>query len=99
MSPFLASLSPFLWWDLDASALDEQAHAAQIIERIAMRGTLNDFTKMMRHYPKSLIIEKLTQARYLDPLTLNYCAIIFEQPKSAFRCYIEQPSKPGLFSY
>jgi hypothetical protein len=99
LSEFLQSLSPHLWWDMDKNQLDDQLHAGQIIVRIAMRGGEEDFKKMIRFYGRDVIVKHLTSARYLDKLTLNFCACIFNVPLTSFRCYTEKPLMTTHFDY
>ena len=76
-----------LFWDTDVNALDLKKHQKAIIERILMRGLLEEFQSIMQYYGKDTIKSTALKARYLDKRTLAFCSTIFETPKAKFRCY------------
>jgi len=76
-----------LFWDVDVNSIDLQKHKASIIERITMRGQLEEFQAMVKYYGKETVKNVLINARYLDKITLSFCSSFFDVPISKFRCY------------
>lgn len=79
-------LSSYLFWDVDLEGLDYKLHARFVIERVLMRGTLDDWNQIRDHYGNEYIKKEVVQIRYLDKLTLNYCSSYFNIPKPSFKC-------------
>lgn len=54
-----------IFWDVDFAALDYEAHAAFIIERVFTRGDVPDIRNCRRYYGDEKIREVLTGAKWL----------------------------------
>ncbi len=93
------SLRPSLFWDADVQTIDLQKHRAHIIERIMLRGRLDEFRVMMQFYGRETVETVMLNARWLDRTTLAFCSTIFDTPTSAFRCYKLAQSNPGHWDY
>lgn len=81
------SLRPSLFWDADVQQIDLDAHKSQVIERILMRGRLEEYRAMMQFYGRETVQKVVLEARYLDKYTLAFCCTIFDLPQTAFRCF------------
>ncbi len=92
-------LRPALFWDTDVNTIDLQRHKTSVIERIVMRGRLEEFQAAMHYYGKETMQQVLLNARYLDKTTLAFCSAFFETPITAFRCYKLAQSNPGHWDY
>ena len=46
----LLTLRPSLFWDTDIQKIDLEKHKASVIERITLRGHLDEFRTMMQFY-------------------------------------------------
>ncbi len=92
-------LSKTLFWDTDIKKLDYEKHARHIIERVLMRGTLDDWFAIKEYYGIERIKDEALKIRYLDKLTLNFCSKYFKIPKQQFRCYNTEPSIRQLWNY
>jgi len=92
-------LRPALFWDTDVSKIDLQKHKASVIERIVMRGRLEEFQAAMHYYGTETVKKVLLNARYLDKTTLAFCCAIFEIPVTAFRCYKIAQLNPEHWDY
>ena len=93
------SFSPNLFWDIDASSLDANAHSRYIVERVLMRGKLSDWVALMRLYGADRVKQEALKIRYLDRVTLNFCSQFFNISKSKFRCYKQAQSIQTLWQY
>lgn len=87
------------FWDTDVKTIDLQQHKTSVIERIVMRGRLEEFQAAMRYYGKETVKKVLLNARYLDKTTLAFCSTIFEIPVTEFRCYKLAQLNPGHWDY
>ena len=87
MSEFIKSLSPRLFWDVDPSDIDEQAHCRFIIQRVLERGSLDDIRATISHYTIPFMISQAQQIRALTPVTLAFAACIGNVREDTFRCY------------
>ncbi len=92
-------LNKTLFWDTNPDELDYEKHARFIIERVLTRGKLSDWFEALRYYGWERIKTESLQIRYLDDLTLSFCSVIFEIPKTQFRCYILKQSNPLPWNY
>ena len=85
MSEFIKSLSPRLFWDVDLSDIDEQAHCRFIIQRVLERGSLDDIRVTISHYTIPFMISQAQQIRTLDPMTLAFAACIGNVKEETFK--------------
>lgn len=92
-------LSKTLFWDTDINKLDFEKHSRHIIERVLMRGKLKDWFEMKKYYGTERIKSEIQKIRYLDKVTLNFCAKYFNLPKEQFKCYNTEPSIQKLWNY
>ena len=95
----LLTLRPSLFWDTDIQKIDLEKHKASVIERITLRGHLDEFRTMMQFYGKDTVKESLLNARWLDKKTLAFCSIIFDIPQTEFRCYKLAQLNPEHWNY
>ena len=95
----LLTLRPSLFWDTDIQKIDLEKHKASVIERITLRGHLDEFRTMMQFYGKDTVKESLLNARWLDKKTLAFCSIIFDTPQTEFRCYKLAQLNPEHWNY
>lgn len=80
-------LRPSLFWDMDVKTIDIEKHKGSIIERILMRGRLEEFREMLQFYGRDVVKNVVLDARYLDKYSLAFCSAIFHTPISEFRCF------------
>jgi hypothetical protein len=92
-------LRPALFWDIDVKTIDFEQHKGSIIERILMRGRLEEFREMMRFYGKDVVRNIVLDARYLDKYSLAFCSAIFHIPTTEFRCYKLAQSNPQHWDF
>jgi hypothetical protein len=95
----LLTLRPSLFWDTDIQKIDLQKHKVSVIERITLRGHLDEFRAMVQFYGKDTVKESLLNARWLDKKTLAFCSIIFDTPQTEFRCYKLAQLNPEHWNY
>ena len=92
-------LRPNLFWDVNVEDMDLKKHRADVIERITSRGRLDEFKLMLQYYGRETVKDILLQTRYLDKRTLSFCSLIFDVPKTEFRCYKLAQLNPGYWDY
>jgi len=92
-------LRPSLFWDANVQTLDLQKHKTQVIERILMRGRLEEYRDMMKFYGSDTVRDVVLNARYLDKYTMAFCSTIFDIPLNEFRCYKLAQLNPGHWDY
>ena len=73
--------SKSLFWDADLSKTDIQRNKSYIIQRVLVRGGMEDVKKIMKLYSKADIIEAIKKSRELDKVTHNFCMNYFKIPK------------------
>ena len=95
----IEDFSPSLFWDIDKSQLDFEKHRRFIIERTLTHGTLSDWFILKTLYGKKVIKAESMQIRYLDKLTLSFCAAYFKESIQNFRCYILKQSNQAHWDY
>ncbi len=92
-------LRPSLFWDTEVKKMDLRKHQKFIIERTLMRGMKAEFDSVLKFYGWETVKETVVAARYLDKYSLSFCSVIFEVPKTEFRCYKLAQSNPGHWNY
>ncbi|MEI8207528.1 MAG: hypothetical protein WCG03_11680 [Kiritimatiellales bacterium] len=88
-------MSAFLFWDVDSSGIDPEAHQQFIIPRVMDRGTLADVKAVWDYYGEEKIKQTLLNAATLGRKTVAFFANQFDLPRNAFRAY-RHPSNNWL---
>ncbi len=88
-----------LFWDTDFNTIDFEKNARFVIQRVLERGNISDFRELVSFYGMERIKYEVTQIRYLDKKTLNFCSVIFGIDKKQFRCYNTEQSIRRLWNY
>lgn len=92
-SVFLQNINKAYFWDIDISSLDEIKSKRLIIERVANLGNLTEIKLLVDHYGKMELINTICNLNYIDPKTLNFFSLVFNIPKSSFKCFTRKQSK------
>lgn len=92
-------LSATLFWDTDPQSVDLDKHALFIVERVLIRGTWDEFQRIITYYGKETVGSYASQIRHLDKKTLSFCASYFIIPKENFRCYTQQQLHQTHWNY
>lgn len=71
-----------LFWDVDPEKLDWERNRRFIIERVLVRGGMQDVRQMLKQYTQSQIVTSVKESRDLDVVTHNFCSNYFQIPKS-----------------
>ncbi len=71
-----------LFWDVNPELLDSEKNSRFIIERVMVRGGMDDVKKIMKLYTRDQIIDAAKKSRNLDAITHNFCANYFNIPKA-----------------
>ncbi len=90
---FLHNINNAYFWDIDISTLDEIKSKRLIIERITNLGNLDEIKLLVNHYGKKELIKTICKLNYIDPKTLNFFSLVFNIPKSNFKCFTRKQSK------
>ena len=83
-----------LFWDVDASQLQMNAHAAYIIQRVMEYGQMDDWRLINRYYGLDKIVQECQQLRTLDPVCLSFLCTISHTKPEQYRCYHFRQSTP-----
>jgi len=75
------------FWDTDIRHLDAWKSKRLIIERIINFGDLREIQLIKEFYGIKEIKSILCNLNYMDPKTLNFASILFQIPKTKFKCY------------
>ncbi|MCB1208197.1 MAG: hypothetical protein KDK97_02660 [Verrucomicrobiales bacterium] len=65
MQTLVQALRPSLFWDADFAQLDDERHAAHIIQRVVERSTLDEWRATRPHYGDERMKAVVTQLRSL----------------------------------
>jgi len=90
----LSKFSKNLFWDVDASQLQMNAHAAYIIQRVMEYGQMDDWRLINRFYGLDKIVNVCQQLRTLDPVCLSFLCTISHTKPEQYRCYHFRQSTP-----
>ncbi len=94
MSPFIASLSPYLFWDVDRETIDSEKHRGFIVQRVVERGTIKDWRLLRNQYGLGEIVIAAQGLRTLEPTALAFLSTVGHVPRESFRCSISNPWLP-----
>ncbi|HMO62512.1 MAG TPA: hypothetical protein PKC39_15365 [Ferruginibacter sp.] len=72
-----------LFWDAEPGKVDLKTNSRYVIERVLLRGSLEDFYMLLRLYSREEISAAVLRSRELDPKTADFCSYYFHIPKSA----------------
>ena len=81
----MVTIKPFpfsqnLFWDSDIVDIDLEKNKRYVIERIIIRGRMEDFKKLLIIYTREEIVASLKQSKELDPKSANFCGWYFNIP-------------------
>jgi len=99
MKPILEQLNKTYFWDVDLQRLDEIKSKRLIIERVMNFGTLQEIKLIKRYYEKKEVIKIICDLNYIDPKTLNFFSLLFNIPKSNFKCYTRKQLNHQHWTY
>ena len=85
-------LKDHYFWDVDSSQINPEGSKRLVIERVFSLGDIKDIKAIINYYGTKEVAEQLASVTYLDPKTLNFASVLFNKPKSEFRCYTPKPS-------
>ena len=95
----ISDFSPHLFWDVDRSKLDFEAHAAQIIKGTLEYGLMKDWKIIYRYYGLKRIAQTATKLKELDPRALSFIAALSGLSKEKFRCYNTKQLNPPHWNF
>lgn len=87
MKSILNHINLTYFWDIDLKKLDEVKSKRIIIERVMNFGTIKEIKILKKHYGVKEVVKNLCNINYIDPKSLNFYSILFNIPKSNFKCY------------
>ncbi len=96
---FLHNVNTAYFWDIDISTLDEIKSKRLIIERVVNLGNLDEIKLVVNYYGKKELINTICKLNYLDSKTLNFLSLIFNVPKSNFKCFTRKQLKPQHWNF
>jgi len=88
-----------IFWDVNMDAMDMDAKASFVIERVFERGDVEDIRNCRRYYGDERVIESLLKAKFLPLDTTYFVSAIFNKPLQDFRCFTLRQLNPGLYPY
>ncbi len=75
------SFKKTIFWDVKPEDLDIEKNKDFIIERVLVRGGMNDIKKLFSMYTGEQLISSIKNAKQLDKVTHNFCSNYFNIPK------------------
>ncbi len=90
MAALLEKLNKTYFWDIDPNHLDELKSKKLIIERVINYGNLFEIQSIKEYYGEKEIKRTVCDLNYIDPKTLNFVSMLFQIPKTKFKCYTNQ---------
>ena len=96
---FLNNINDVYFWDIDISTLDEIKSKRLIIERVANLGNLDEIKLLFIHYGEKELIQTLINLNYIDSKTLNFFSLLFNVPKSSFKCFTRKQLKAQHWNF
>ena len=88
-----------IFWDVNFEAIDYDAKARFVIERVFERGDVEDIRNCRRYYGDEKVSEVLLSAKWLPLNTIYFAAAIIDKKITEFRCYIQAQSQKEHWIY
>jgi hypothetical protein len=88
-----------IFWDVNFEAIDYDAKARFVIERVFERGDVEDIRNCRRYYGDEKVSEVLLSAKWLSLQTIYLAAAVIDKNIIEFRCYIEAQSQKEHWIY
>lgn len=88
-----------IFWDVNFEALDYNAKAGFIIERVFERGDVEDIRQCRRYYGDEKIKSTLTNAKWLSLATIYLACALFNNILTDYKCYNTARSNPTHWMY
>jgi len=98
MSEFLQKLNNTYFWDIDPLQLDANKSKRLIIERVMNYGNMDEIRLIKKFYGEKEIADTLSKINYIDPKTLNFISVLFQIPKTKFKCYTRKQLHQPLWN-
>jgi hypothetical protein len=99
MRALLEQLHKAYFWDVDITKIDEVKSKRLIIERVINYGNLHEITLIKEFYGIKEIKSTLCKLNYIDPKTLNFISLLFQIPKTKFKCYTRKQLTKQPWNY
>jgi len=99
MQELTKQLNKAYFWDTDTTELDAWQSKRLIIERIINFGNLREIKLIIEFYGTKEIKSTLCELNYIDPKTLNFISLLFNIPKTKFKCYIRKQLTSQPWNY
>ena len=96
---FIHKINDAYFWDINIKTLDEIKSKRLIIERVANLGNLDEIKLLVNYYGKKELENTICNLNYLDPKTLNFFSLVFNIPKSNFKCFTRKQSKAQHWNF
>ena len=87
-----AAINKAYFWDVDFESLDEKKSMRLIIERVLSLGTLAEINTIISLYGNENVKNTVLRLNWLDDKNLNFISLVFDLPKTEFKCYIRKQS-------
>jgi hypothetical protein len=78
-------LSKQAFWDVDMDKVDYEKNALFVMERVATKGTMDDFVSLIKFYSKDRWREEIINSKELDDRDASFCCHIFDLKKEGFK--------------
>ena len=88
-----------IFWDVNFEALDYDAKANFIIERVFDRGDVQDIRNCRRYYGDEKVTDVLLNVKFLRESRIHLASAIINKPLTDFKCYILRQLNPTLLPY
>lgn len=88
-----------IFWDVNFEAIDYDAKARFVIERVFERGDVEDIRNCRRYYGDEKISEVLLSAKWLSLQTIYLASAVIDKNINEFRCYIQAQSQKEHWIY
>lgn len=99
MSDLIKQLNRNYFWDIKYHEIDQEKSKRLIIERVFNLGNLNEIKMILNVYGKETVVTTLCNLNYIEPKTLNFASLLFQIPKSKFKCYTKAQSISQPLNY
>ena len=99
MLDLIQQLNKNYFWDVDISLLAQEKSKRLIVERTFNLGTLKEIKLIIDFYGSESVASILCKLNYIDPKTLNFISLLFQIPKTKFKCYTRAQSPNQHWNY
>jgi len=94
-----STINKAYFWDVNINTLDEKKSMRLIVERVLTLGSIAEINTVISMYGVENVKNTPLNLNWIDEKNLNFMSMIFDLPKTEFKCYKRKQLKTQHWNY